>query len=211
MKNETIIKTRNFVMQLHANDTSGHDWWHIQRVTQLALQIASKENADSYLVELAALLHDVDDWKLGNTNPNKTQLFLEDLGISQQEAVTILTIIGEVSFKGAGVETPTTSIESQCVQDADRLDALGAIGIARAFTYGGSKNRSLYEPNIDPVMHGSFQEYKVNQSHTINHFYEKLLLLKDRMTTPTGKVLAEERHQYMVGYLKQFFREWNLD
>lgn len=211
MKQEDIAKTRIFVKQLHAADTSGHDWWHIHRVTQLALQIALKEKADAYLVEMAALLHDVDDWKLGNTETNKTQLFLENAGIPKHAVDTILTIIAEVSFKGAGVETPTTSVESRCVQDADRLDALGAIGIARAFTYGGSKNRSLYEPNINPVMHGSFHEYQVNQSHTINHFYEKLLLLKDRMTTPTGKVLAEERHQFMVTYLNQFFKEWNLD
>lgn len=210
MKENALINTRNFVKQFHSNDTSGHDWWHVARVTQLALRIASKENANAYLVEMAALLHDIDDWKLGNQGPNKTKQFLASTGIPQKEVDSILTIIEEVSFKGANVETPTSSVESRCVQDADRLDAIGAIGIARAFTYGGSKNRSLYEPTINPVMHGSFHEYQVNQSHTINHFYEKLLLLKDRMTTTTGRELAEERHRFMEQYLDQFFREWEL-
>jgi len=210
MKEETLINTRQFVMHFHANDTSGHDWWHVNRVTQLALQIAIKEKADLFLVEMAALLHDIDDWKLGDNGTSKTESFLDSTGLPPSEVTDILTIISEVSFKGAGVDTPANTIESQCVQDADRLDAIGAIGIARAFTYGGSKNRSLYNPGVNPVLHGSFQDYKTNQSHTINHFYEKLLLLKDRMTTPSAKAIAQERHNFMERYLDQFFREWNL-
>ena len=210
MRNEILINTRQFVEQFHANDTSGHDWWHVNRVTQLALKIATKENANLFLVEMAALLHDIDDWKLGHQGPSKTESFLDTTGLPPIEVKDILTIISEVSYKGAGVETPAKTIESSCVQDADRLDAIGAIGIARAFTYGGSKNRSLYEPNVKPVMHGSFQEYQTNQSHTINHFYEKLLLLKDRMTTQTAKAIARERHEFMEQYLEQFFQEWDL-
>ena len=210
-KNEALLNTRNFVKEFHTHDTTGHDWWHVNRVTHLALQIARRENADLFLVEMAALLHDIDDWKLGNQGPSKTKAFLDSTQLPASVVDAILSIIAEVSFKGAGVETPTRTVESSCVQDADRLDAMGAIGIARAFTYGGSKNRSLYEPSMEPVMHGSFQEYQTSQSHTINHFYEKLLLLKDRINTSTGKAMAEERHRFMEQYLDQFFREWNLE
>jgi len=207
----TIEQTHQFVKQFHAHDTTGHDWWHVERVTRTAKKLAVEEKANLYLVEMAALLHDIDDWKLGDNKNNKTEAFLLQLGIPEEDKQSILHIIEQVSFKGAEVATPTTTIESMCVQDADRLDAIGAIGIARAFTYGGSKNRSLYEPNIAPTLHHSFEEYKTNHSHTINHFYEKLLLLKERINTPTAKAIAEERHAFMEKFLTQFYREWNAE
>jgi Predicted HD superfamily hydrolase len=207
----TIEQTHQFVKQFHAHDTTGHDWWHVERVTRTAKKLAVEEKANLYLVEMAALLHDIDDWKLGDNKNNKTEAFLLQLGIPEEDKQSILHIIEQISFKGAEVATPTTTIESMCVQDADRLDAIGAIGIARAFTYGGSKNRSLYEPNIAPTLHHSFEEYKTNHSHTINHFYEKLLLLKERINTPTAKAIAEERHAFMEKFLTQFYREWNAE
>lgn len=207
----TIEQTHQFVKQFHAHDTTGHDWWHVERVTRTAKKLAVEEKANLYLVEMAALLHDIDDWKLGDNKNNKTEAFLLQLGIPEEDKQSILHIIEQVSFKGAEVATPTSTIESMCVQDADRLDAIGAIGIARAFTYGGSKNRSLYEPNIAPTLHHSFEEYKTNHSHTINHFYEKLLLLKERINTPTAKAIAEERHAFMEKFLTQFYREWNAE
>ena len=211
IQQEALRKTHQFVEQFHLHDTSGHDWWHVERVTRTAKRLAIEEKADLFTVEMAALLHDIDDWKLGSNENNRTELFLRQLAIPAAEAQHILKIIEEVSFKGAEVATPTTSIESMCVQDADRLDAIGAIGIARAFTYGGSKNRSLYEPDVAPIMHQSFADYKAKHSHTINHFYEKLLLLKDRINTQTAKAIAEERHAFMEQYLTQFFKEWNAD
>ena len=211
MKNKILTNTENFVKQFHQDDTTGHDWWHVNRVTKLALLLAQKENADLFLVGMAALLHDVDDWKFVTRSSGKVKAYLNTSGLAIAEQDAILAIIAEVSFKGAGVETPANTIESCCVQDADRLDAIGAIGIARAFAYGGSKNRALYEPDEKPLMHSSFHEYQAAKSHTISHFYEKLLLLKDRMNTPTGKMIAEARHRFMEQYLEQFFREWNLE
>ncbi len=210
-KKISIEKTHAFVESFHQNDTSGHDWWHVERVTRTAKKLAEKEHANLFLVEMAALLHDIDDWKLGTTAENRTEAFLNQLSITNEEKHAIMSIIEEVSFKGAEVATPTSSIESMCVQDADRLDAIGAIGIARAFTYGGSKNRSLYEPNVAPALHRTFGEYKTKHSHTINHFYEKLLLLKDRINTPAAKVIAEERHAYMEQFLAQFYKEWDAE
>ncbi|HUX52918.1 MAG TPA: HD domain-containing protein [Williamwhitmania sp.] len=208
---ESIEKTYQFVEQFHKHDTTGHDWWHVERVTRTAKKLAVEENANLFLVEMAALLHDIDDWKLGHEENNKTEVFLQQISISAEEKHSILKIIDEVSFKGAEVATPTSSIESMCVQDADRLDAIGAIGVARAFTYGGSKNRSLYEPDVAPTMHHSFGDYKTKHSHTINHFYEKLLLLKERINTPTAKAIAKERHAFMEQFLAQFYREWNAE
>lgn len=196
------------------NDSSGHDWWHIYRVVNLAKQIAKKEGANIEVVELAALLHDLDDWKLNESNTfhlPKARKILSENGFSKETIETILGIIDQVSFKGADVETKPSSLEAMVVQDADRLDAIGAIGIARTFAYGGHKNQPLHDPELKPTLHSNFEEYKKTRTSTINHFYEKLLLLKDRLNTPTAKQLAEKRHQFMEHFLEQFYSEWNLD
>ena len=206
--NQHIIQqTEEFVQSIFADDSSGHDWWHIHRVRNLALELAKRENANAFVVEMAALLHDVDDWKL-NQNGNKVKSWLNNLTISDKERSHILSITENISFKGAGVPTPMESIEGKVVQDADRLDAIGAIGIARTFAYGGSRNRLIYHPDFSPEMHHSFESYQQNQSHTINHFYEKLLLLKDRMQTKSGYEIAVHRHQIMETFLEEFFKEW---
>ena len=211
MENDIQIqKTKEFVREYFNQESSGHDWWHIHRVWQLSKKIAPIEEANLFLVEMAALLHDLDDWKLfGNgSSESKSKKWMSGIGIEKDSLDQILQIIDEVSFKGAGVDTSPTSLEAKVVQDADRLDAIGAIGIARTFAYGGHKNRLIYDPDIEPEMHQSFSAYKKSMAPTINHFYEKLLLLKDRMNTETGKKLAKTRHQFMEDYLQQFFLEW---
>ena len=212
MKKETLLKeTEFFVKSVLEGDSSGHDWWHIHRVRTLALMIAKSEGTDLFLVELAALLHDVDDWKLvGNEfEEQKAKNWLRSCGIEHQVVERICTIIEGVSFKGAGVNTSTKDPECKVLQDADRLDAMGAIGIARTFAYGGSRGRGIYDPDIPPEIHTDFQNYKKSSTPTINHFYEKLLLLKDQMQTATGRVLAEQRHEFMLLFLNQFYSEWN--
>lgn len=193
------------------NDTTGHDWWHIHRVTKLSLTIGQQENADIEQVELAALLHDLDDWKLSTSNgnyPNARKL-LSEIEYDPRKTEAVIGIIKQVSFKGAKVDTKPTSPEAMVVQDADRLDAIGAIGVARAFAYGGSKKRPIYEPNVSPQLHYTFEQYKQAEGTTINHFYEKLLLLKDMLNTPTAVKIAEERHNFMLMFLEQFYKEWN--
>ena len=212
MKNEALLKeTETFVKSVLQGDSSGHDWWHIHRVRKLALMIAKSEGADLFLVELAALLHDVDDWKLAGKEAEgeKTKKWLQSCGIDNQIIEQICSIIDGVSFKGAGVNTSTNNLECRVLQDADRLDAIGAIGIARTFAYGGSRGRGIYDPGIPPEMHANFENYKKSNAPTINHFYEKLLLLKDQMQTSTGKALAESRHKFMLQFLEQFYAEWN--
>ena len=208
-----IQETAMYVRVQFEQDASGHDWWHIHRVWKLAVKIARHEHADLFLVEMAALLHDLDDWKLNESEnkENRTRRWMEKLGIPVHFIDKIEQIISEVSFKGAGVDTTPSSLEAQVVQDADRLDAMGAIGIARTFAYGGNKNRVIYNPEVKPEIHIDFESYKKTNAPTINHFYEKLLLLKDRMNTPYGKKTAEERHRFMKLYLDQFFKEWNLN
>lgn len=195
-------------------DSSGHDWWHIYRVVNLAKHIGSKEMADLHVVETAALLHDLDDWKLELSDsenlPNARKLLIEN-GATADFIEKVLTIIKEVSYKGAGTETRPSSIEGMAVQDADRLDAIGAIGVARTFAYGGYKKQPLHEPNLKPTLHNSYEEYKSTRTSTINHFYEKLLLLKDRLNTKTAMELAVQRHQFMEQFLEQFYAEWNLE
>lgn len=194
------------------NEASGHDWWHIQRVVTLAKHIAASEHANAKTVEVAAVLHDLDDWKFSanaDNCPNARKLLCE-CGFDKNQAEAIIDTIGQVSFKGAGVNTQPTSIEAMVVQDADRIDAIGAIGIARTFAYGGSKGRPMYNPDIEPQMHNNFEQYKTAQSHTINHFYEKLLLLKDRLNTPSARKIAEDRHNFMLAFLNQFYDEWNF-
>lgn len=212
-KSVYVQETAMYVRLQFEQDASGHDWWHIHRVWQLAVKIAKHEHADLFLVEMAALMHDLDDWKLSEQQggENRSQKWMEKLGVPGSFIDKIEQIISEISFKGAGVDTTPTSIEAKVVQDADRLDAMGAIGIARTFAYGGNRKRQIYDPEIKPEMHIDFESYKKTNAPTINHFYEKLLLLKDRMNTAYGKKLAEERHRFMKLYLDQFFKEWNLN
>jgi len=218
MRNESlnerdiIQKTTDHVRGLLSGEGSGHDWFHVERVRNVALAIAREERADLFVVELAALLHDVADWKFAGgdheAGSRAAREWLVSLGVPQDTVEHVADIIASLSFKGAGVETPMKTIEGQCVQDADRLDAIGAIGIARAFAYGGHKGRAMYDPAIPPEPHASFEAYKKNVGPTINHFYEKLLLLKDRMNTRTGKRLAAERHAVLEEFLEEFFAEW---
>ena len=196
-------------------DSSGHDWWHIYRVWQLSKQIALTEESNLFIVELAALLHDVADWKFNNGNETvggqEAHRIMDRLGVAPIVMKQVVEIVNHISYKGAEVEPEKLSKEGQIVQDADRLDAIGAIGIARTFAYGGFKGRAMYDPDIKPLMHQTSEAYKKNTAPTINHFYEKLLLLKDRMNTETGKRMAEERHRFMENYLDQFFKEWKID
>jgi len=212
VKNNILLKaTENFVKSVLEGDSSGHDWWHIHRVRNLALMIAKSEGADLFVVELAALLHDIDDWKLieAGVEEQKTKTWLRNCNVEEDVTERICKIIEGVSFKGAGVNTSTNDIECKVLQDADRLDALGAIGIARTFAYGWSRGRGIYDPEIQPEMHTDFENYKKSNAPTINHFYEKLLLLKDQMQTKMGRTLAEQRHDFMILFLNQFYEEWN--
>lgn len=210
---DLINKTILFVREKLTNAEGGHDWFHIQRVYKNALLIAEGETCDETVIKLGALLHDIADSKFHagdeTVGPKMAREFLESEGVSEATICHVIQIIDNISFKGGKTEKTFTSIELDIVQDADRLDAIGAIGIARAFNYGGFKNRAMYDPKIQPNMHMSKEEYKNSQAPTINHFYEKLLLLKDKMNTETGKQIAEQRHQYMQEFLAQFYAEWD--
>lgn len=212
---QVLEQTTEHVRQLLADDSSGHDWWHIERVRAMALAIGRGEGADLYVVELAALLHDIADWKFHGGDdalgPRRAAEWLSGLGVEPAVIEHVAEIVRQVSFKGAQVATPMRTLEGQVVQDADRLDAIGAIGIARAFAYGGHAGRALYDPRVAAEGHASFEAYKKNSGPTINHFHEKLLLLKDRMNTPTARRLAEGRHQFMADYLQRFHAEWNAE
>ena len=213
MTNDEIIFTiAAQVEKASKNETTGHDWWHIYRVWKVACKIGIEENADLFVVQLAALLHDIADWKFNDGNEKAGGIVASKLLLEQNIdpiiSKKVVTIVDTVSFKGAKVKSTVNTLEGKVVQDADRLDAIGAIGIARTFAYGGSKGRPLYDPTIKPVLHESFDAYKASVSPTINHFYEKLLLLKDQMNTETGKKLADERHRFMKYYLSQFYDEW---
>ncbi len=210
-KQLVIQKTAEYIKREFQADSSGHDWWHIYRVWKNALAICKRENADVFIVELAALLHDLDDWKFNedeDETPRRAKAWMEFCGVDSQVNAQICEIIARVSYKGAGVENKMNSLEGFIVQDADRLDAIGAIGIGRAFAYGGYKNRMMYDPDSPPQMHATFEQYKNSKSATINHFYEKLLLLKEMMNTPTAKKIAEQRHEVMLRFLEQFMKEW---
>jgi uncharacterized protein len=210
-QNEIIQKTAEYIKQEFSDDSSGHDWWHIYRVWKNALAICEREKADLFIVQLAALLHDLDDWKFNKNEdetPVRAKAWMETIGVETRITETVCEIIMHISFKGAQVENKMKSMEGFIVQDADRLDAIGAIGIGRAFAYGGYKNRPMYDPETSNQLHESFEQYKNSKSATINHFYEKLLLLKDKMNTPTAKKIAEQRHQVMVKFLEQFMSEW---
>ncbi len=193
-------------------DPTGHDWPHSERVRRTAVFIHQQEGGDRLIIECAALLHDVYDWKFHDDTPasgfEDIRSILEETGADEAVIQPVMDIMRNISFKGAQTEQPLLSLEGQIVQDADRLDAMGAIGIARAFAYGGFKKRLIYNPDIPPHVHESFEEYRTLQSTTINHFYEKLLLLKDRMNTASGKRLAEQKHRILEDFLKHFIDEW---
>jgi uncharacterized protein len=206
-----IEKTVNFVQETLKNAEGGHDWWHIQRVWTNAKLLARTEDCDILTVELAALLHDIADSKFHNGDeeigPATAGKFLTSINIDADTITHVQQIIRHMSFKASFDKATFHSKELAIVQDADRLDAIGAIGIARAFTYGGFKDREIYNPNIKPNLNMSKEEYKNTKAPTINHFYEKLLLLKDKMNTQTGKQLALQRHNFMESYLEQFYSE----
>jgi uncharacterized protein len=212
----TIIDTTiQFVKQQLQNAEGGHDWFHIERVYKNALLIAKEEDCNVTVVKLAALLHDIADSKFHDgdesVGPKIAREFLESQNISEDIITHVIAIIENISFKGGNFEKKFTSKELAIVQDADRLDAIGAIGIARTFNYGGFKNRPIYNPNIQPNLNMSKEEYKNSEAPTLNHFYEKLLLLKDKMNTETGKKIAKKRHDFMVHFLAQFYAEWDSE
>ncbi|WNS73930.1 HD domain-containing protein [Bacillus sp. DTU_2020_1000418_1_SI_GHA_SEK_038] len=207
-----IQKTEHFVRDLLGDDCTGHDWFHIERVRRNALYICEKENiGDRFIIEMAALLHDVPDEKLNSSKEEgerKLFEFLRSLEFEQNMRDQMIEIIGSISFKG-GKKTELTSVEAKIVQDADRLDAIGAIGIARTFAFGGKKGQLIYSPDIQVREAMTEEEYRKGKSTSIHHFYEKLLKLKDLMNTETAKEIAEKRHQLMEIYLEEFFNEWN--
>lgn len=215
MSNKELIinKTINFVKETLKEAEGGHDWFHIQRVFNNAKLIAKTEDVDELIVTLGALLHDIADSKFHNGDenigPRTATIFLDGLGVEEAVITHVVAIIKNISFKGGKEQRTFSSKELDVVQDADRLDAIGAIGIARAFNYGGFKNRALYNPEIEPNLNMTKEEYKKSTAPTINHFYEKLLLLKEMMNTATGKQIAQQRHLFMEQYLNQFYAEWN--
>lgn len=214
MNKKIIIEnTISFVKETLKNAEGGHDWFHIERVYKNSLLIAKNEEVDEFVVSLGALLHDIADSKFHHGDERIGPIVAAEFLKNQQIDVSIIEhvvqIINNISFKGGKVTRTFSSIELDVVQDADRLDAIGAIGIARAINYGGFKNRAIYNPDIPPNLNMTKEEYKNSTAPTINHFYEKLLLLKDKMNTSTGRKLAQQRHEFMELYLEQFYKEWN--
>jgi uncharacterized protein len=210
----SIIETTiTFVKQKLQNAEAGHDWFHIERVYKNTMLIAKNEKCNLEIVQLGALLHDIADSKFNNGDetigPKTARTFLESQKVNSETIDHVIAIIENISFKGGNFDKQFSSIELDVVQDADRLDAIGAIGIARTFNYGGFKNRQLYNPEIAPNLQMTKEDYKNSEAPTINHFYEKLLLLKDKMNTKTGKSIAENRHAFMEVFLEQFYEEWN--
>ncbi|WP_299106203.1 HD domain-containing protein [uncultured Tenacibaculum sp.] len=214
-KEQIIENTIAFVKDTLQGAEGGHDFFHIERVYKNAVFISKSEQVDSFVVALGALLHDIADSKFYNGDetigPKVAREFLEKEGVDEGIIVHIENIIKNISFKGGNFNQDFTSPELDVIQDSDRLDAIGAVGIARCFNYGGFKNRALYDPAIPPNLNMSKEEYKKSTAPTINHFYEKLLLLKDKMNTKTGKKLAEDRDDFMRQFLQQFYKEWNAD
>ncbi|MFY7670523.1 HD domain-containing protein [Tenacibaculum sp. MEBiC06402] len=213
-KSEIIQNTIDFVKETLKNAEGGHDYFHIERVYKNSLTIAEKEEgADLFIVSLGALLHDIADSKFHNGDetigPKVATEFLKSHNVDSQSIEHVKNIIENISFKGGNFKQNFKSLELDIVQDADRLDAIGAIGIARCFNYGGFKNRALYDPEVKPNLNMTKEEYKKSTAPTINHFYEKLLLLKDKMNTKSGKEIAVQRHQFMEQFLTQFFNEWD--
>jgi uncharacterized protein len=214
MKN-LIENTIEFVKEKLDGAEAGHDWFHIERVWKLSKKIAETEDCNQEVVELAALLHDIADPKFHNGDETLalkvSRAFLESENASEEVIEQVLFIIKNISFKNRGEVPENLPIELKIVQDADRIDAIGAIGIGRTFNFGGFKNNPMYDPNVEPKLSMSKDEYKKSNGTTINHFYEKLLLLKDLMNTEKGKEIAGERHDFMLKFLDQFYKEWNVD
>lgn len=214
MKNGSIVDlTAKHVKKTMYGEGTGHDWWHVYRVWNIAKKIAETEkDANVEVVELGALLHDIKDWKFsdGDMKAGKkaTREWLENINADPKTIDSVCYIVENVSFKGAGVKDRMKTLEGMIVQDADRIDAIGAIGIARCFAYGGYKSRQIYDPGIKPVLHKTFTAYKLSNGTSLNHFYEKLLLIKKRMHTKEGKRIADERDRFMREYLDRFMKEW---
>ena len=207
-----VTRTEEYVRRQLAADGSGHDWWHVDRVRRLALRLAREEAADELVVELAALLHDVGDYKLSGSEeagPKLAGEWLRSQGLPESVVAAVVEIVAGISFKGAGAADPPLSLEGRCVRDADRLDALGAIGIARAFAFGGHKGRALHDPRVGPQRHADAAAYRSAESTTVNHFHEKLLLLAERMETAGGRRIAEHRHRVVQEFLDEFLAEWD--
>ncbi len=213
MYSNIIDNAIEYVKEIFSSDFTGHDFQHTMRVYKVATELALQEGATLFIVQLSALLHDVDDRKLSpetSANLRNARGFMSEQGVDEDTAEKICTIIKQTSFKGADSVSPDT-LEGKCVQDADRLDALGAIGIARAFAYGGSHKRPMYDPETPPKLNMTENEYFTSDSTTVNHFYDKLFLLKDMMNTESAKKLAENREQFMRGFIDEFIIEWNTD
>lgn len=211
---ELVCRVAEHIKAKFASESSGHDWHHINRVWKLARQIGAREAANQEVVELGALVHDIADWKFNDgddsVGPREAERLLREEGASADVILKVVDIVATISFKGAGVTTAMSTLEGKCVQDADRLDAIGAIGIARCFAYEGHAGRLMYDPDEPPVLHATAEAYKASKGHSLNHFYEKLFLLKDRMNTPTGRAMAESRHQFMQDFVAQFLSEWDV-
>lgn len=210
-RTEAVKRTEAHVKSVLEKAESSHDWWHVLRVWRNAVLIGKREKADMFVVELAALLHDISDWKLEGGDeakgPRMAREWLQSIGVDEKSVSHITEIIVDISFKGTGKEKKMQTREGMVVQDADRLDAIGAIGIGRAFAFGGHVGRPLYEPGRPPTVHKDFESYKT--APTINHFHEKLLKVKGLMNTKSGKGLAEERHRFMLEFLDRFMKEWD--
>jgi uncharacterized protein len=210
-----IDKVKAEIFEQFNGEATGHDWHHINRVVNLSKYIQSKEGGDTTIIELSALLHDISDHKFNGGKPDEggrvAHALLIKLGYDLESANHVKYIVDNVSYKGANTKVEMDSLEGRIVQDADRLDAIGAIGIARTFAYGGNKNHPMYDPNLKSEMHDSFEQYMKSETSTINHFYEKLLLLKDRLNTDTAKEIGLHRHQYMEQFLAEFYSEWDFN
>ena len=211
---DLVSRVAQHIKTKFALESSGHDWHHINRVWKLARQIGAQEGANQEIVELGALVHDIADWKFHDgddtVGPREAERLLSEEGASIEVIKQVVDIVSTISYKGAGVKTEMQTLSGKCVQDADHLDAIGAIGIARCFAYGGHAGRQMYDPEEPPEMHATADAYKASKGHSLNHFYEKLFLLKDRMNTETGKAMAVERHRFMEQYVAQFLKEWNV-
>lgn len=207
-----VDRTAAFMKEALSTEGSGHDWWHVHRVWRMALKIGEAEKVDLLVVQLAALLHDIADWKAhggdSSVGPREARRWLDSQEADPATIEHVCQIIADMSFKGAAVAQPRLSPEGKVVQDADRLDAIGAIGIARAFGYGGGKGRLIHDPDVRPEAHQTADAYLKTNGTTVNHFYEKLLLLKDRMNTDSARAIAQERHAFMEDFLRQFYAEW---
>src|SRR5690554_5189464 len=211
---ESVIQTiEERIKKQFMNEGTGHDWYHIDRVRKMAMHIQKREGGNPFVIELAALLHDVSDHKFNGGDFEKGGIvareWLTKLKVDEEIIQAVTEIVNNISFKGSGEKDVLEILEGKIVQDADRLDAIGAIGIARTFAYGGKVDQPIYDPTVPPKKNQNKESYVSERSHTINHFYEKLLLIENRMNTPTGKLLAKERTDYMKGFLFQFYKEWN--